>query len=260
MCSRAISTLPTIHMAGPILSISSPTVRIVHRVHQTSKTCHNIPSDTQYSSPHLFGRYSHSGFRYKNIKRTNRSGFRTFAKPGVYNKLREICTDSFARHGVSRTSSRLQNYDVLPTVTQGDKNNRTMQRPASKQNGLAARARPVTGGSRVNTASSMAGSASLQTSSIYRKILYLTNFRQFLQHYFHYPGYSVTDRHLQVAQSLLMVAQSQLMGSHEDRWRMKFPPHRPSRHSFSSNGGPAVVDKRSSIDVSPTVCRFVFSC
>ena len=134
-------------------------------VHQTSKTCHNIPSDTQYSS-HLFGRYSHSGFRYKNMKRTNRSGFRSFAKPGVYDKLREICTDSFARHGVSRTSSRLQNYDVLPTVTQGDKNNRTMQCPASKQNRLAARARPVIGVSRVNTASSMAGSASLQTSSL----------------------------------------------------------------------------------------------
>ena len=168
-CSRAISTLPTIHMAEPTLSISSPTVRIVHRskgVHQTSKTCHNIPSDTQYSSPHLFGRYSHSGFRYKNIKRTNRSGFRSFAKPGVYNKLQEICTDSFARHGVSRTSSRLQNYDVLPTVTQGDKNNRTMQCSASKKNRLAARARPVTGVSRVNTASSMAGSASFQTSSI----------------------------------------------------------------------------------------------
>ena len=41
-----------------------------------------------------------------------------------------------------------------------------MQGPASKQNGLAARAHPVTGVSRVNTASSMAGSTSLQTSSI----------------------------------------------------------------------------------------------
>ena len=167
--SRAISTLPTIHMAGPSVSISSPTVRIVHSpkgVYQTSKTCHNIPSDTQYSSPHIFGRYSNSGFRYKNIKRTNRSGFRSFAKPGFHNKLRKICTDSFSCHGISRTSSRLQNYDVLSTVTQGDKNNRTMQVSTSKQNCLAARACPVTGLSRIDTASCMAGSAAFQTSSI----------------------------------------------------------------------------------------------
>ena len=48
--SRAFSTLPTIHIAGPSVSISSPTVRIVHSpkgVYQTSKTCHNIPSDKQ---------------------------------------------------------------------------------------------------------------------------------------------------------------------------------------------------------------------
>ena len=167
--SRAISTLPTIHMAGPSVSISSPTVRLVHSpksVYQTSKTCHNIPSDTQYSSPHIFGRYSNSGFRYKNIKRTNRSGFRSFAKPGFHNKLRKICTDSFSCHGISRTSSRLQNYDVLSTVTQGDKNNRTMQVSTSKQNCLAARACPVTGLSRIDTASCMAGSAAFQTSSI----------------------------------------------------------------------------------------------
>ena len=166
--SRAISTLPTIHMAGPSVSISSPTVRIVHSpkgVYQTSKTCHNIPSDTQYSSPHIFGRYSNSGFRYKNIKRTNRSGFRSFAKPGFHNKLRKICTDSFSCHGISRTSSRLQNYDVLSTVTQGDKNNRTMQVSTSKQNCLAARACQVTGVSRIDTASCMAGSAAFQTSS-----------------------------------------------------------------------------------------------
>ena len=166
--SRAISTLPTIHMAGPSVSISSPTVRIVHSpkgVYQTSKTCHNIPSDTQYSSPHIFGRYSNSGFRYKNIKRTNRPGFRSFAKPGFHNKLRKICTDSSC-HGISRTSSRLQNYDVLSTVTQGDKNNRTMQGCTSKQNCLAARACPVTGVSRIDTASCMAGSAAFQTSSI----------------------------------------------------------------------------------------------
>ena len=165
---RAISTLPTIHMAGLSVSISSPTVRIVHSpkgVYQTSKTCHNIPLDTQYSS-HIFGRYSNSGFRYKNIKRTNRSGLRSFAKPGFHNKLRKICTDSFSCHGISRTSSRLQNYDVLPTVTQGDKNNRTMQVSTSKQNCLAARACPVTGHSQIDTASCMAGSAAFQTSSI----------------------------------------------------------------------------------------------
>ena len=156
-------------MAGPSVSISSPTVRIVHSpkgVYQTSKTCHNIPSDTQYSSPHIFGRYSNSGFRYKNIKRTNRSGFRSFAKPGFHNKLRKICTDSFPCHGISRTSSRLQNYDVLSTVTQGDKNNRTMQVSTSKQNCLAARACPVNGVSRIDTASCMAGSAAFQPSSI----------------------------------------------------------------------------------------------
>ena len=87
-------------------------------------------------------------------------------KPGFHNKLRKICADSFSCHGISRTSSRLQNYDVLSTVTQGDKNNRTMQGSTSKQNCLAARACPVTGVSRIDTASCMAGSAAFQTSSI----------------------------------------------------------------------------------------------
>ena len=155
-------------MAGLSVSISSPTVRIVHSpkgAYQTSKTCHNIPSNTQHSSPHIFGRYSNSGFRYKNIKRTNRSGFRSFAKPAFHNKLRKICTDSSC-HGISRTSSRLQNYEVLFTVTQGDKNNKTMQGSTSKQKCLAARACPVNGVSRIDTASCMAGSAAFQTSSV----------------------------------------------------------------------------------------------
>ena len=54
----------------------------------------------------------------------------------------------------------------ISTVTQGDKNNRTMQGSTSKQNGLAGRARPVTKVSRIDMASCMAGSAAFQTSSI----------------------------------------------------------------------------------------------
>ena len=67
------------------------------------------------------------GSDLKTLKEQTGQVFRSFAKPGFHNKLRKICTDSFSCHGISRTSSRLQNYDVLSTVTQGDKKKKLLR-------------------------------------------------------------------------------------------------------------------------------------
>jgi hypothetical protein len=77
--SRGLSTIPSVYMEGPNIPVSSPAIRVVHgpkNIHETSQTCHSVPSYAEHSAPHLSGRYSNCRFKYNSLEQTHATGFR----------------------------------------------------------------------------------------------------------------------------------------------------------------------------------------
>ena len=68
--SRGLSTIPSVYIEGPNIPVSSPAIRVVHgpkNIHETSQTCHSVPSYAEHSAPHLSGRYSNCRFKYNSL-------------------------------------------------------------------------------------------------------------------------------------------------------------------------------------------------
>ena len=125
-------------MEGPNIPVSSPAIRVVHgtkNIHETSQTCHSIPSYTEHSAPHLSGRYSNCRFKYNSLEQTHATGFRVSEKPGLYNKFREVRTKPLPSDGIFGSTSRFQLNEILPAAPQSDENNPTMLFTTSKKPG-----------------------------------------------------------------------------------------------------------------------------
>ena len=107
--SRGLSTIPSVYMEGPNIPVSSPAIRVVHgpkNIHETSQTCHSVPSYAEHSAPHLSGRYSNCRFKYNSLEQTHATGFRASEKPGLYNKFREVRTKPLPSDGIFGSTSR----------------------------------------------------------------------------------------------------------------------------------------------------------